>query len=777
MTLPAPYHFVPVAPDLNISGTTVLQDVLDLDQTCTGELHCVLETLTPLLPANDQYDFQVAKPELQAQIVAAASHRLKCSIDECPPIDPDKKILEPLSLVDPDHPDAPDPILIGGAALKGVLSSAIASLLSSPMDRVAERTFSYRPNVQLTGAADEAALTTHAGIVAERKADGSLRVWAFRPNDLRYLRPEDAPSYLAELGGESSVSSTLRRVRSASSPADVREELVNLKTTGDFYLLKYRTGLDGQGIVQALFNDKCDPKDRTRRYDWVGVPENLLANNPRDTIPKELIEGWKETLRHLADSPCGHLRLHPLVKTAETRRQVKAAIYELLEEGFRPGDVIFFEKSGNRPITLGHHFRYRWRYRDSVRYHEPRPSSQSVIGTLLRDVLCPPPLATPGHVPESLSGARLLFGYVRSADTELRESDLYGSHEPADFAQMAGRIAINTAVEEIAERTMEQRFVNSQDDYLVFLRPLSSPKPSAVEHYLEQGRDRLTQRHSSGHRDNGTLCTFGDDAIDLSAGQLRGRKHYLHSPRSATEYHHFDLCQRDAPQGSRYPEDQEMLLSNQAAVARFVSRERTRFHFTIRFVNLRKWELGALLFALDPSRSDLDTIITWLELPTTRLKPFDKWLKQAERRTQRNPEHPLLAHKLGHGRPLGLGSVQISIERMRRLSINKEALPDLTDANDRQSLIDEFAFYIANYLQNEQRRDDWVEKILLPWLEVHRFVGRRPYEYPRPSYNEPIHAYHTEVRQEHAKGRKLRSTAVPQPRGLKSLDDLAGMEG
>jgi hypothetical protein len=103
--------------------------------------------------------------------------------------------------------------------------------------------------------------------------------------------------------------------------------------------------------------------------------------------------------------------MHPVAEDEDVTRAADS-ITRLLAEGFRPGDIVFFEKQGSRVVTLGHHFRYRWRCRDSIRRHAPQPSSQTAVGDTPRDVLCPTPLGEPPGTPQALTGASLLFGYM-----------------------------------------------------------------------------------------------------------------------------------------------------------------------------------------------------------------------------------------------------------------------------------------------------------------------------------------------------------------------------
>ena len=129
-TKPAPYHFVPVEPDAAALDAPVLHDSLPCSaDSWTGELLCTLTTLTPLLAANDQFEFRHAVPAVKRAFARMAGEQLGSTVTEDDKLG-GKKILEPLF--------APNgAVLIGGAALKGMVRSGLSALLSAPMERVA----------------------------------------------------------------------------------------------------------------------------------------------------------------------------------------------------------------------------------------------------------------------------------------------------------------------------------------------------------------------------------------------------------------------------------------------------------------------------------------------------------------------------------------------------------------------------------------------------------------------------------------------------------------
>lgn len=120
----APYHFVPVEPDSAVLGEPGLHDTLDLDQHWSGELHCTLTALTPLLAANDQYSWEQARPELKAQYERMLHQRFGGAVPGG--VADGKKFLEPLTDT-AEGAAEPGPVLIGGAALKGLIRHSLGA--------------------------------------------------------------------------------------------------------------------------------------------------------------------------------------------------------------------------------------------------------------------------------------------------------------------------------------------------------------------------------------------------------------------------------------------------------------------------------------------------------------------------------------------------------------------------------------------------------------------------------------------------------------------------
>jgi CRISPR-associated protein (TIGR03986 family) len=161
-----------------------------------------------------------------------------------------------------------------------------------------------------------------------------------------------------------------------------------------------------------------------------------------------------------------------------------------------------------------------------------------------------------------------LFGIVTAGD---------------EVESLAGRVCIGTAwLEDDADLVTDQT-----------LQILASPKPQCAMFYLMKRDGTSTGRMR--WQDNASV--------------LRGRKFYWHKQNLRQEDY-------NAEKPSKQNSTVELLNKGE-------------FKFTVGFYNLRKWEVGLLLWSLDPGEG--------------------------------------FRHKLGMGKPLGLGSVKITIEAFNEI--------------------------------------------------------------------------------------------------------------
>ncbi|BCU08294.1 TIGR03986 family CRISPR-associated RAMP protein [Allochromatium tepidum] len=615
-----PYGFVPIDIKHAVTDEPVWHDGSGNGDLLSGEILCELEALTPVLPGNVRYQAQNAnQPDLQ-----------RWGFGE---ISPEKQIAEPLRLPD-------GRVVIAGSALKGMIRQSLGALTSAPMERVGERHFTYRPNLDFNKfGIKERYVVRPARVVAARDGGWDIEVFDDARRAVQFVRQGDNPP----------SQTTYRRVT-------------------------YKGGIDGEGLLAEAFN----PRSRTYPDAFVPQKAGLQLH-----LPAELYQRYLDDQRKvLSDDEIGHLTAHPNSKNFKVGvGEVAAAIRQHAD--FSPNQLIYVELTTDsqsrvtqqsKVVSCGHHFRYRWAYTSSIREQNGQ----------LRACLTPLADERTAGKPERLTGARLLFGYVRDDKTNPVGKDV--------FERLAGRIAINHAVSDGTPRFLG----DPARGYCIPLKILGQPKPSAWEFYLQQPTDSKNP-----------LNTYGDLPGD-SGGELAGRKFYRHQPSTK--------------QSDITASDTDIINSDQATLARFVCDSGTRFRFSIRFARLRLWELGALLAVLEP------------HLLADGGKEDD------------------YAHKLGLGRPLGMGSVRITRKAVR---IRTEKEGAFLDDSAQDSLLKE-----ALQVLQERLNDDQVQ----PWLSAHRIVKGQRLGYPLAETKvdgkrvQTIYAWHTnEVRRPYSQLRRQQS--------------------
>lgn len=431
------------------------------------------------------------------------------------------------------------PVLIPGDSLKGLLRHELGSLLGAPMERVAERSYSYRPNTLFPKDANprmraRLARVPEGGVMTyELEGVGQVRV----PTELELLAPD------------------LRYDREhRESPPRYRFDPAH--GIGE----PYRGGL-GAGVK---LNSKRELHAR-------------LDAEPKDAetvaVPADVQEGYLHTLRHLSDTAHGHFsERHPdlpkVVSGDEARLRILTAARKVT---FQPGDLIWVEwdTREERILSFGWHYYYRWAYQDTVRRRGRRTDKRAELfpdDAELRKL--------EDGSPERLTAVRRLFGYVGDID----DCEGSGGIGAADHSQLMGRLSVNAAIEVVTDGSSEpQRFLEP-----TFLRELGMPRPSAVEHYLKQ-----PYWPTSRPLDRAKLVTYGDAAGYDKPGELTGRKYYLDRP--------------DAYTGESWADDSER-NNDRSTLALEASRPGRRFRFTVRFRDLDPGELAAVLLALCPDQ-------------------------------------------------------------------------------------------------------------------------------------------------------------------------------
>jgi len=812
-----PYDFVPVVPDLAVTDTPVFHHGANRDQArlLSGEIRCTLTALTPLLVGHDQYPASKAEGH-----DAEGNHlvRLPKAWGIKYPVSEKKSIVEPLRL--------DGRVLISGSSLTGMLRHSLGSLLSAPMERVAGRTYSYRQNIGHANPGNALYECRPAIVCATEPA---LRVLVLPyPRAAVFLKGQKVgPDWRDDHWVWKQIGSPLAGDTANGTFPGVRlddyHHLVPVDPASsealNHYYFGYKGGMDGSGDMAALFSNN------SRTYHHVlATAADYKASVPLE-IPEDVHQRYLDTQDHLVDSTRGHLSSrHPFVKD-ENRVKIEKAIVGIRQgKALEIGQLIYCEveigagtQQPVRVTAFGHNHHYREGYADSVRTvgngHEPR----KVLSPLAceAEVGSPPESAQPDHAPPSgLSGARGLFGYA-SSDAEDSGSKGIGK---GDFQRLAGRLAFNIAVEHAENPQDSSRFMD--EGRPVPLRVLGLPRPSAVEHYIDQEG-----------APEGCLNTYGDLPGE-AGGELSGRKYYPHQPAAATDPSLYrldsdldmldgcpekevfvaslppwaeqaewqvlssrEIAERLLNRGEGWVNEWERtllgrakhekglqshlqvatrilhsipirkflraiehLVGYQAGLGRYISNPGATFGCTLRFRDLRPWELGAVLLALEPSRiaSIQGALPQNRDIQSLSNAARSEW-NMSETRA------PIFAHKLGRGRPLGLGSVRIAVDHL--------AIWDGQDMEDRVHAagcttgVVADAFSVLEGKLKPLAEDPRWTKVIDAWLRMHQYRDQPRRDYPRaqdkPSGRYEIHVYYTEQGRARAKNRRTRRSEGP----------------
>lgn len=642
---PKPYGFVPL-PDEMTTAPPVWHDGSGAGGRLSGEIRCEIETLTPLLVGWERRKIGDSEEPWPVLHISADGDKVDVQFGGIGRTIKTKSVLCPMRA-----PWGDRPILIPGDSIKGLLRHELGALLSAPMERVAERSYSYRPNSLFPNSPNPrlvARLARVANDSTEMKPldsnnAGSPHVRVpvkldLLPDNLKYDRQHNSQP-------------PLYRFDSAASAA-------------------YR---GGQGAGERL-NSKRNLHTKL---------EANPASTTKVAVPESVQAGYLNTLRHLVDLAHGHFsERHPDVPTTikgeDARNRILHAASNVV---FQTGDMIWVEWDTQKQciVSLGWHYYYRWAYIDTVR--------KTGWTNERRDLF---PLAAERAsddegAPAGLSAVRRLFGYT--GDNE--GSAGIGRN---DHAQLMGRLSVNAAIEVVAPGdTTEKRFLTP-----IFLKELGMPRPSAVEHYLEQPY-YPKQRPS----DRAQLVTYGDAAGYDQPGRLAGRKFYLDRKDAYT-----GEPWKDASEANR--------LNDRSTLALEASRPGRRFRFTVRFLDLDPGELAAVLAALCPHQ-------------------FRAVLGGAHADGY--------CSKLGYARPLGWGSVRIEAKALLLLD----------------GLSDKPALRPVDDLPGWMRQHFTKTPMLQQWLAIHRHKHPDAADYPKEKDRdgqENIYTYHTKLRADHSRARR-----------------------
>jgi hypothetical protein len=159
---------------------------------------------------------------------------------------------------------------------------------------------------------------------------------------------------------------------------------------------------------------------------------------------------------------------------------------------------------------------------------------------------------------------------------------------------------------------------------------------------------------------------------------------------------------------------------------------------------LRLWELGAVIMSLKP-----ESIYEVSDPP----KKIEEYLANVKRLEGNGPEFSI---KLGHGRPLGLGSVRTSIVKTKKWT-------------DKPELVEDKELHVEAVKGLWKRLRGANEDVLIQWLKVHQYKGRERAAYPTGGRDKTIFGFHSGVRVAHARARRSDGARL-NPNTLQSLE-------
>jgi len=686
---PLPYGFDAVEPAHAIHDAPAWRDGSNNEQRLSGELLITLEALSPLIVGNHHYRNNEQQGTLAPQLLDDGR------------------------------------VILGGTGLKGMLRSAMASLLQAPMERVQEHHYTYRPNLGF-GPKDNPKREFRAAIVTDIDTEtGAVSIGLLPAKAPIVFVRSDAFSQLPECKAGSHINGSVPNVKLTGDMPRQRLDHGDGNEKLDHYICNYRGGIDGTGQLARAFSAKA----QTYRHVLITAKDHKAAQRLR--IPDAVLKTYRQTQLILANDTIGHLQsAHPLRKkinnlqdiqkdiASHTRMAQHQLIYVEIEHGTtasnKPGIVI---------RSMGHHFQYRWAYTSSVCHKNRLLDGLGQLRPELQNH--PEEKANPiDHSPEQLTAARLLFGYALDG----KNSALADDH----YKRLAGRISFNHAVEVPGDKSDAQRFVNAGGS--IMLKVLGQPRPSAVEFYLKQSKLP------------GQLTTYGDLSAD-SGGDLAGRKHYRHQPNTSDTSDTSDEKNNSLYQATAATNDRKERNdpdTERGTIVRYLSQPGSIFKTTLRIDSMRPWELGALMLALQPQLAEK----MGLDIPVHELG---------------------YAHKLGYGKPLGLGSVRLRIDGARWQQADSWQWQQGHAADSAyKALVQECLAALKDKLRTTWG-DNGIKPKILAWLQPRQWKAKGYAAYPQVSDKKgesTIFNFHTDLRKRHAAVRRGNSDS------FKDLENL-----
>ncbi len=712
----APYTFVPVALTETVAGLERRvragesfpvpgHDGKNASDRCSGELNLTITAHTPLLVGAARYNVDLPEQSPFAP---------KTTENDGPDGKPtrSRNLLEPWRLPD-------GRVVLAGSSIKGMIRHHLGALLNAPMERVYEQYFSYRPNLEVRGAAGTYQFREAVIEQSPDTAGRGLEVRLLAPGrQAIYVRENALAKLGVSVGGRVRAGNPIFGVQFDSRPRARRLMAARPRDSWtankDYVLAPYCGGMtgkvdaSGESVLTRLHS--ASGGQGTRLYTAVLVP----TGGRTVRVSKQVVLEYQQTYRELADMEHGHCSSrNPIIGSGEKNQKkaskalsVAARLGRLAE-----GTLIYVEVDTNQEVvSLGHHFRYRWGYRDTVRRLD-RANTNRVRPELDVTKIERQWASNPQDEPAALSPVRAMFGYAA-------DEKIHGNCFGGNYSRLAGRIMVNHAVEVVDEGDPKEphRFLRMRESCVLPLKELGAPRASAVEFYVRQ-REEENKR--------GCVTTYGDLSIAPDS-ELAGRKFYRHQPLAASD------------QSCYLATDDEGLRNKRATLARFVSAPGARFRCTLRFRDLSEQELGALLFVLGIQNAD------------------DYLGNNAGRGSGGGP--PAYALTLGYARPLGWGSVTTEVDAVHLINCSSANSSKKTHGQPGVfiSTMEDLSQWQRKYVNAFREAGAELAPNLTACLAAWRFRGRGKAEYPTATngVETAIFHYHTGLRRAHSKNRR-----------------------
>jgi CRISPR-associated protein (TIGR03986 family) len=279
----------------------------------------------------------------------------------------------------------------------------------------------------------------------------------------------------------------------------------------------------------------------------------------------------------------------------------------------REGDLVWYDKEKNTVSEISFSSIWRSRVEDDRKL-------ASKVGRFFPDQELLPFHPKRKHI----SPAELLFGFVEDPGEEKKSGTGEDNKQALAFS---GKVRVSAGVLP-RDAPDESQLLERKK---ITLKALSTPKPPSPALYFTR---------KEGAEDSNAISKQ-----ELSAGSHRamGRKHYLHALRRKDEPtavqqldkqgHPADSGIHTYPWKSLHPKERPQLKVKIQAIT-----PKTSFYFHLDFSNLTEWELGLLCFALCPDNT--------------------------------------FRHKLGMGKPIGLGTVRIDLAGLHLIDRKKRYVED-----------------------------------------------------------------------------------------------------